>query len=261
MGLFDGVGVGRKKGRKIMAYTLDEVEYPSVTAIIGQLDKPALKGWAAGCAVDYISERLDQLQHPKGPHTADNILAEARRAYTLKSDKAKNMGTIVHDALEWYIKDGRDALGKYSPEVENALLAFFDWEKKNHVEWEASEVTLFHRSKGYAGTCDAIATINGIRYLIDLKTSRAIYDEYRLQLAAYRQAYNINNTKPIDNVGVLRLDKETGEPEMRDLSTNIDQHAQAFDVLTMLYYSLRRRKLRNNRWAKVWYPEKRKINA
>jgi len=244
-----------------MAYKLDGVDYPSVTTIIGQLDKPALKGWAAGCAVDYIADRLDQVQHPKGPHTVDNILADARKAYNLKSDKAKSIGTIVHDALEWYIKDGRDALGKYPAEVENALMAFFDWEKKNRVEWEASEVTLFHRGKGYAGTCDAIATINGARYLIDLKTSRAIYDEYRLQLAAYRQAYNIDSPNPIDNVGVLRLDKETGEPEMRDLTTRIDQYTKAFDVLTMFYYAHKRRRLKNNKWVEVFYSAGAAVSA
>ena len=46
------------------AYIFDGVEYPSVTTILGILDKPALIGWAAGLAVDWCINHREQINHP-----------------------------------------------------------------------------------------------------------------------------------------------------------------------------------------------------
>jgi len=60
-----------------MPYAKDGVEYPSVTTILGILDKPALKGWAAGCAVDYIRDNLEKIKHSDNVHEAETILSDA----------------------------------------------------------------------------------------------------------------------------------------------------------------------------------------
>jgi hypothetical protein len=237
-----------------VAYELAGVQYPSVTSILSQMEKPALISWASNCAVDHIAENIKTIQNPSGPHVVDHVLRDARQAFRHAGDKAKGIGTMVHDAIEQYVKGGKDAIGEVPTEVENSLLAFYDWEAKNHVVWEESELTLFNTKDGYCGTCDAVATVNGVRYLVDFKTSKAVYDEYRLQLAAYREAYNLMfPDKYLEHVAVLRLDKATGEPEWRDLDSNLLHNLRTFKVLTTLYYVQKKRRLKNNPWVELYW--------
>ncbi len=42
---------------------------------------------------------------------------------------------------------------------------------------------------GYAGTMDAVMEIEGKTYIVDFKTSKDIFDDYLLQAAAYKMAY------------------------------------------------------------------------
>ena len=228
-----------------MPYTKDGVEYPSVTTILGILDKPALKGWAAGCAVDYVREHLDVIKNSENVHDAETILSDAVYAFKAVSRGATDIGSEVHHAIERYIKHGEDVRGDISDEAQHGFLAFLEWEEKNDVDWLESELTLYHDDEYYAGTCDAIAEIAGNIYLIDFKTSKAVYDEYRYQLAAYQKC-----RPDVPNVAVLRLDKETGEPEFKDLSYRLDVSKRAFERCTDLYYALKRRRLKNNPRAK-----------
>ena len=237
-----------------MAYELNEIEYPSVTTILGMLDKSgALTWWAAGCAVEYIKNNIDKIQNPEGAHTIDQILKDAKGAFTKTSEKALDTGTQVHDAIEHYIKTGRDLSGELSEQVQNGFLAFLEWESKNHVQWLKSELTLYSTQYGYAGTCDAIAVINGFKYLIDFKTSKAIYDEYRMQLAAYKQGALETLGEPLENFAILRLDKETGEPEFKDVTKGIDEKLRAFLKLVDFYYCEKKRRLKNNPFVNNYY--------
>lgn len=237
-----------------MPYELDGIEYPSVTTVLGILDKSgALTYWAAGCAVDYIMANLDRLVNPSGPHEAEGIFKNAKSAFTQKSETAKDTGTQVHDAIERYIRTGKSPGGEICDQAQNGFLAFLEWEGKNHIVWEQSEVTLYSKAYGFAGTADAVAVINGHRYLIDFKTAKGIYDEYRMQLAAYRLAWNESNFDKIENVAILRLDKETGEPEFKDVTKDIERKEAAFLKLLDFYYAEKKRRLKNNpRVAEVW---------
>ena len=68
---------------------------------------------------------------------------------------------------------------------------------------------------GYGGTVDIVARNKDDEVIvIDLKTSKGVYDEYRLQLAAYCQMVKENmNLDYVPKAYILRIDKETGEFE------------------------------------------------
>lgn len=242
-----------------MAYEKNGIQYPSVTTVLGLLDKSGpLTWWASGCACDFIKDHIEEIKNPDGPHVIDQLLKEAKAAFTKTGEKACDIGTQVHQAIEKYIKTGKDLSGKLMDEVQHGFLAFLEWESKNHVVWERSELEIISTRYGYAGTADAIAVINGHRYLIDFKTSKAIYDEYRMQLGAYRKGWNDEyaslegNTK-IENVAVLRLDKESGEPEFKDLTKGIEDKERAFIKLLDFYYFEKKRRLKNNPFVKaIW---------
>ena len=228
-----------------MSYNIDGIEYPSVTTILGELAKPALVQWSANCAVDYMRDNLDAIQHPDGPHAAEHVLQNARYAYRDASDKAKDIGTLVHKAIEQYIKHHADVTATMPEQAQNGFLAFLDWEAKNHVQWLRSEVRTYHPVAGYAGTYDALADINGHLYIVDFKTSKGVYDEYKYQLAAYLAAEQ-HHIALDANLAVLRLDKETGEPDFTDVSKGWQDKYEAFCALTDWYYLSKRRRLKNN---------------
>ena len=231
-----------------MAYELNGIEYPSVTTITGILDKPALVQWAANCAVDYVAGNLDRLKS-ENVHEGEAVLEEARKAHKTVKDEAAGNGTKVHKAIELYI-NGQD----YSELLDNeqtktAFDAFLSWEDKNHVLWEKTECEVFSTIYGYAGRFDAIATINGHRYLVDFKTSKGIWSEMKYQLCAYRQAYNEmleEGQEPIWNIAILHLDKETGEPTFKPIEKDVDRMTMLFNFLTMSYYLMANRRLKNN---------------
>jgi len=240
-----------------MAYEQDGIQYPSVTGITGMLDKPALLGWAARCAVEYISDNIDIVKDPVDVHAGEAILEEAKKAHTIKRDAAADSGTICHKAIEIYIQDG------LSPEVKEMLDsdeqaktgfdAFIEWESTNHVKWLETECKVVSVLYGYAGRFDAIAEVNDIRYLIDFKTSKGIYDEMKYQLCAYRQAYNEQleeGKEPIDKLAILHLDKLTGEPTFKPVIKNVLRYTELFNTLVRAYYLMKNRRLKNNPFVK-----------
>ena len=232
-----------------MAYELNGIEYPSVTTITGILDKPALLGWASNCAVDYIQENLDAIKDPDDVHRGEGVLEQARKAYSQKRDDAASHGTKVHKAIELYIHGQNYSEFLDTEESRTGFKAFLSWEEKNHVEWLETECAVYSQTYGYAGRFDAIAIVNGHRYLIDFKTSKGVYDEMKYQLCAYRQAYNEmlqEGQETIENLAILHLDKLTGEPTFKPIEKDIDRMTTLFNFLTMSYYLMKNRRLKNN---------------
>lgn len=233
-----------------MAYEKDGIQYPSVTTILGLLDKPALLGWASNCAVNYIEENLDVIRDTTDVHRGEEVLETARTAFRTISNDACKSGTMVHNAIENYV-NGLDY--EYLLETEqskNGFNAFLSWEMNNHVEWLESEVEIIDTVVGYAGRFDAIARVNGIVYLIDFKTSKAIYSEMAIQLCAYRQAYNRVNDNQIEHIAVLHLDKETAEPTFKPFESEIERKTRFFNSLVNTYYLEKNRRLKNNPFVK-----------
>ena len=184
-----------------------ELEVISVTsAIKGGLPKPYLIGWAAKmsseCAVDQL-EIVKAMVKAGEKRAAVNFLKEARyRDMAAKGDR----GTIVHAAIEAYIdgkplvKDDIEAMlddarvdepsiRKATWPMVNAVLTFLH-DAEPEIIW--SESTVYSRTHEYAGTADIIGRMHvgesRVPVVLDIKTSKAIYDETALQLAAYARA-------------------------------------------------------------------------
>lgn len=259
-----------------MSYTINETEYPSVTAILGQLDKPALIHWALNCFEEKAIEMIEDDNCDLSIVTQyKDLLAEAKKNFRNVGDKAKDIGTQVHDAIEHYVKYNKDLIGELAPEVENGFLAFLEWEKNTVSEWLESEIRTYNPVVGYAGTYDAIfKDKDGNVVMVDFKTSKAVYDEYWFQLAAYRECrhvaygeyevffkrgqtatYKYDLPKiHIDDVAVLRLDKETGLPEYKIRKRErVAKDYWSFFSLVDHYYHAKKRRLKNNPIvANIW---------
>ena len=233
-----------------MAYELNGIEYPSVTTITGILDKPALLGWAAKCAVEHIIENMHIILNVAEVHRANEVLEAAKKAYVVKRNEAASHGTKTHSAIEASIQGLDPSRFLDTPESQAGFEAFKSWESKNHIKWLESEVPVFCTSVGYAGRFDVIALVNGHRYLIDFKTSSGIWPEFYWQVCAYRQAYNeMYPIKPVDNLAILHLDKEAGTPTFKPVEKDIDRMTVLFNSLVSVYYLLADRRLKNNPFA------------
>lgn len=105
--------------------------------------------------------------------------------------EACKRGTAAHAAIEEYLRT------KKEPDVDSPSLPYF--ESVQPVLGLIEKVLLIEGAvwspKGYAGTIDAVATINGLPYIVDWKTSAKPkkvewINNYLLQLAAYAGAAN-----------------------------------------------------------------------
>jgi len=219
----------------IRYYEKDGEKYPSVTSVLGILGKKALVPWAAKCVADYTANRLD---HSVIYSKSDIVkhLTECRNAWVWESDKASTIGTNVHDMAEAIINPSVECTTTVRcKEEENGMCAFYEWLASHDVKVVETETTIF--GNGYAGRIDLIAYVDGVLTLVDLKTSKSIYREYRLQVAAYAKAWNIGKPEheQIKCIAILRLCKETGHPEYKDITRTMDKDYADFLALTLFF--------------------------
>ncbi len=248
-----------------MAYGKNGVSYPSVTTILGMLDKPALIDWAARMVVENLKENeevLIQAAKSGDKYAVVDLLDKSKDAYKRARDKAAGTGTMVHKAIENYTIMGIEPdfdKTEESQMVKSGFEAYLEWADRNHVKFLKNEIELCDEIIGYAGTADGVCEINGSLYLIDFKTSKGIYDEHKYQISAYKQAWQRapeNAGKDI-NLGILKLDKETGVPEFLDVSAGHDERIRFFNALVSAYYKQKKRRLKNNPFVQKYWGNKK----
>jgi hypothetical protein len=177
-----------------------DAEFWSVTTIIGVLDKPALIPWAANETADAAiaaAPNLVKMIDSMGTSEVRKYLSGARFRRPEGERTAAELGTAVHNACEQY------ALTGVRPVVDDEVAPFIDqfdkWCDTFQPVYEAAEMTVYSERYGYAGTLDAIFTVDGTRFIVDYKTTRKSTDyqgkatkpypeQVGLQLAAYRHA-------------------------------------------------------------------------
>ena len=188
----------------------DLVQIPSVTRILDSCFPKHLTEWAAKAGADAYLECWNQNLEVQDRY--DLIVG----AYKKIGEEAANIGSRVHNWLHQYITEAIPEKFESPEGGEKCIDAFLEWEKTRQVKWEESERLVFQAARAirYAGTADALAEIDGKKFVIDFKTSKKIYKSYYLQVAAYAAALNDELGLDDDNKYqgmILRLDKETGK--------------------------------------------------
>ena len=188
----------------------DLVQVPSVTRIIDACFPKHLTDWAAKAAADTY---LDNWNSNMEVHDKYELMVNAHKKL---GEEAANIGSAVHQWLRLYIDEAQPEEFTSPEGGEKCIEAFLEWEKTRQIKWQDSERLVFFapRSLRYAGTADALAEIDGKKFVVDFKTSKKIYKSYYLQVAAYAAALN----EELGLIGedryegmILRLDKETGK--------------------------------------------------
>jgi hypothetical protein len=204
---------------------------PSVTKIIGDCtDKTrVISQWSANMVVEWVKLNCAK-SSGNFPHykVNDEQLNQARFNFREISDEALQVGSAVHAAIEEYLLTGKEPKTDH-PAIIAGYLAFIGWMDENRVEPIAIEEKVYGNC--WAGTLDLRCLLNGKTYVIDFKTSKAIYaDDYGPQIAAYRSTF-----KDVEGCGILRLDKETGLPEWKDFSNRYEKDLKIFNKMVELF--------------------------
>ena len=177
-----------------MAHTIyknkNDKRLKSVTTIInGNL------GWSKGALIGWTRK------HCLNGDDSMKLLKEAGR-----------IGTLAHIMIEEFIKGGVVKLDDYTPneisQAKTAYYGFYNWIANNNVEFHETELKLVSEEYQFGGTFDAVCEVNGKLVICDWKTSNAVYDEFLIQLGAYRQLIKENLDHDIRGAILLRLDKE-----------------------------------------------------
>ena len=130
-------------------------------------------------------------------------------------DAAGKRGSAVHQITDDYDNGMQiDLLGesgqpRYSMEEWAMFEKYVDFTTRFNPVWDFIEQQVICPELQLAGTIDRIGTIDGKKYLVDIKTSNGIYNSYWLQLAAYRQAVFVNMGIEVDGVAILWLNAKT----------------------------------------------------
>lgn len=139
-------------------YDVDGVWYPRVTRILSVKAKPALENF---------------FREMENYSSAEDV-----------KNKSAAEGSLVHDAIQ------KLAVGEVvavAPEIIPAVRAFQEFNETRGIAFhpEFIEKRIWSARNRYAGTIDALASVDGKFGVLDIKTSTGFYSDYNLQTAAY----------------------------------------------------------------------------
>jgi hypothetical protein len=218
---------------------------PSVTTVLKAENKPALIQWAvdqtAGYAVANATALLSHSEdwgykylrwyYKRTPKfETDTPEMEVQSYHEGVRDDAADMGTAIH---EWIQADLVPEL-QY-PDLTNQGEAFWqmvdkweEWKQGKEIVPHYTERTVWNPA-GYAGTYDGLWEVDGRMTLMDIKSSRGIYDSTWMQVSALYEAptqFEPSGDEytalhdwqlPVTNLAVLHIrpndwDNRTGKP-------------------------------------------------
>ena len=200
-------------------YTLDrETYYPSVTTVLSAYPKNA-----------FFYEWLKN-----NGKNSDTILKEAGE-----------QGSKVHNAIEDFLKgkeimwfvDGKE---QYTLKEWQMITRFMEFYKTLVTSFNAVEVQVFSKKHKIGGTIDLICTIDNERWMIDFKTSKAMYKTYEMQLAIYKEVWEEQTKIKIDRYGVLWLNAATRtKKDLQGIGWQIKEYTKNHNHNLKLYQATR----------------------
>ena len=172
----------------------DDLYYPSVTTILQYMPK---------------NKFFEQWIKDVG-HNSDLIM-----------QKAAAEGTAVHNAVEDMLEGKEiswmDEFGNanYSLLVWQMILKAYEFFDTYKPEIIGSEHFTYSDEHQYAGTTDLIVKLDGVVWLLDIKTSNSIHKSHELQLSAYAKAWEEMGGEKIEKTGILWLKSSKRTPSKK----------------------------------------------
>lgn len=196
-----------------------------VTRVLEVLAKPLLLNWIAKQNRDDVIEvsadvyetvcRSTPMTRQGWINTLTNRVGDSRKDKRLL-EKAGNIGTTVHKAVEWHLhKEMGMPPGPKpdmsDPDVQDAFNSWLNWRTTVDLTPGYLEKRVYSLKAGFAGTMDLYGYVDGKVAVVDWKTGKAVYPEARLQNAAYRYACIEMGLDPPEIGVIVRLPKAKGD--------------------------------------------------
>lgn len=226
----------------------------SITKIVG--DKESLLNWVArtekdaaiNAAVAAFGAIDPRERFGTSPLVFESMVrahAGAGRANEGVSDKAKLIGNEAHKRMEWVVNGRQGPEPPVSVEAAIAVAAGENFVNTRAVKPVLAESVVYSEKYRFAGTLDLLAKVAmvvsadtdatppaGERLAVcDWKTSKAIYPEARMQVAAYAIAVDEMGHGPVEEGLIIRLPKTTEDPGFETISMvgeELESAKQAF---------------------------------
>jgi len=241
----------------------DTLYQPSVTGIIGMKDKSgALVHWAT----EQFAEKMKAMIHEAQPeYLQPDLLAAlvdvAKDTWRVSKQQAADIGTIAHRVFEERLEGREVSLPlQFDPivaahmtqdmidQANNAVEAGLKFIREHEIKVVQAEAVRWSPTYGYIGTGDLIAYIDGKLSVADWKTSKRLYPTVRLQLSAYKHAYEEEYPEQeIEQRVAINTGKDgTLSYEVHDNTT----HANDLDVFLALQKTWRWDRENQGQWSK-----------
>ncbi|MFC1594901.1 hypothetical protein ACFL3E_00550 [Patescibacteria group bacterium] len=169
-------------------YEIKGIWYPRVTRIVNVKSKPAL---------DNFFKEMGSYE------AAENV-----------KNKSAEEGSQVHEVAQKILSGGSVDISPEMQPVADALEEF-NREKNIFFHPEFVEKRIWSNLHKFAGTVDALTSIDGKFGVLDIKTSTGFFPDYNLQTAAYILALQENMVKEelalpnnVETRWILRIDQQ-----------------------------------------------------
>lgn len=153
-------------------------------------------------------------------------------------EAAADRGTKVHAATEALDKTGQ---AEIEDEFLPYLQAYAKFRQEHDVQWELIEYADYHPELMYAGTIDRYGLVDGIKTLVDLKTTYTVYKPLcGASLNLYRLILEARD-KHVERLLILHLRKDG---TYRTVWIDIDDSVPM--ALITLHNTLRKKRRKKN---------------
>jgi len=201
---------------------------PSVTAITGIMDKPALVNAAVKMDVEAMAGLMDNGAWGDMPVEEIEASIKAAKSYHRNLwESAAQEGTESHIIVAKILENQSYEVPDSLPSIVTSFEMFTD--SLGVINILGVEETVAHPTLDYAGTVDLIYEKDGVVHFADWKTGSIGYDEQAAQLAGYALAYtSTRNFGPeFPRCEVVHLNK-SGEPGFAVKEVNVENAVPMF---------------------------------
>jgi len=234
-------------------YFLGENKYPRVSTFLGNLDKRFLIAWASKMCANKVGEFLDskivlpEMKCIFDAHLKDEMLELAKKEHIRVMNEAGEYGTLVHNAIETWLKGGDlNNIAKTKEEkelIKEPLESFKKWWIDGEYELVASELAVVSKEYKFGGRIDIVARKKHELIVVDIKTGSGVYKSAKAQCGGYSIALDemrLEVGKNVDRAIICHIPKKN--PKLKAIVVEGEEFEQAKNVfinLVDLYYNLK----------------------
>mmetsp|Transcript_10376 Transcript_10376/g.31947 ORF Transcript_10376/g.31947 Transcript_10376/m.31947 type:complete len:289 (+) Transcript_10376:92-958(+) len=232
------VNVSRRTGRYYQVDGFDNL-FPSVTTILGVVNKPGLAMWQKRLMVDQLRKDLSvELPSTSTDEWVNTILSQASEKADAQRDAAADFGTRAHLAIDKQCENLEQPV-EVDADLHGVMAGFKQWYQGAGLQLVQTERMVFSPQYQYAGAVDAIAKRPGHDGLVvlDWKTSNSIFAEHGMQLSAYAKAIEEMFGEKVTEGWVVQFNKGNETPGFSAYRIRIEESYTSFSAALHLFHA------------------------